>query len=177
MANIMTKRGNLDNIVTYEHICDTVEDMQNIDPHTVTLGSVCIVIKGENDNLEVYIADSNKEWSMLSTNSSEGGDVGIGIHICGNNEYDSITGEPTVEEPLENTFYLVPSSGEDSSNLFNEWIYIDDNWEKFGGGSIDIPEQIQSDWSISDINNKGYIKNKPTIPNISLIDETLTFSI
>ena len=53
MATIMTKRGQLDNVVTYEHICDTVADMANINPSYVTLGSVCIVIKGENDDLEV----------------------------------------------------------------------------------------------------------------------------
>lgn len=164
MANIMTKRGNLDNIVTYEHICDTVADMQNIDPRTATLGSVCIVIKGENDSLEVYIADSNREWNMLSTNSGgSGSDVGVGIHICGNNEYDSTTGQPIVEDPIENQFYLVPSSGSDSSNLFDEWIYINEKWEKFGGGSIDVPEQTQVDWSVKDSTAIDYIKNKPPI--------------
>ena len=159
MANIMTKRGNLDNIVTYEHICDTFEDMQNIDPRTATLGSVCIVIKGENDNLEVYIADSNKEWNMLSTNSSGGSDIGIGIHICENDEYDSITGEPTIEEPIENQFYLVPSSGSDSSNLFDEWIYIDENWEKFGSSGTAV---TNANWTAAS-NENGYIDNKPSI--------------
>lgn len=65
MANIMTKRGSQDNVITYEHYCDTVEDMVNISPEYITLGSICVVIKGENDALELYIADSNRTWNKL----------------------------------------------------------------------------------------------------------------
>ena len=32
IMNIMTKRGTRDNIITYEHICDAMEDLPNIDP-------------------------------------------------------------------------------------------------------------------------------------------------
>lgn len=59
--NVMTKRGSQDNIVTYEHWCDTAEDMANIDPSQITLGSVCVVVSGEL-GIELYIANSNKEW-------------------------------------------------------------------------------------------------------------------
>jgi hypothetical protein len=65
MANIMTKRGSQDNMITYEHYCDTVADMANIDPKYITLGSTCIVIKGENNELTVYIAGSNKQWNPV----------------------------------------------------------------------------------------------------------------
>lgn len=77
MASILTKRGNLDNIVTYEHICDTTADKDNIDPHYVTLGSTCIVINGESGGVEVYIADSNKNWVSIITpsNASSAEDV------------------------------------------------------------------------------------------------------
>lgn len=64
MATIMSKRGQADNINTYEHICDTVADLQNIDPKYITLGSVAIVLKGA-AGLEVYMATSNKEWVNL----------------------------------------------------------------------------------------------------------------
>lgn len=70
MANIMTKRGSEDNVLTYEHICDTKADRDNIDPHYITLGSVCIVLKGES-GLEVYMATSDKEWVPLLINSAE----------------------------------------------------------------------------------------------------------
>ena len=62
--NIMTKRGNLDNAVTYEHICDTTADLNNIDPRYITLGSVAVVLQGDT-GIEIYMATSNKEWVEL----------------------------------------------------------------------------------------------------------------
>lgn len=61
---ITSKRGAQDNIVTYEHICDTTEDLQNINPQYITLGSVAIVLQGD-AGLEIYMATSNKEWIAL----------------------------------------------------------------------------------------------------------------
>lgn len=61
---ITSKRGALDNIVTYEHICDTTEDLQNINPQYITLGSVAVVLQGD-AGLEIYMATSNKEWIAL----------------------------------------------------------------------------------------------------------------
>lgn len=61
---IMSKRGQADNIITYEHICDTVADLASIDPKYITLGSVAIVLKGT-AGLEVYMATSDKEWVNL----------------------------------------------------------------------------------------------------------------
>lgn len=65
MANIMSKRGEMNNVITYEHICDTTEDMDNIDPKYITLGTVCIVLSGNADSLDVYMADSQKQWHLL----------------------------------------------------------------------------------------------------------------
>ena len=65
MAHIMTKRGSIDNIITYEHYCDTVADRDNIDPKYITLGSVCVVVEGESGGLEAYVANSNKEWKEV----------------------------------------------------------------------------------------------------------------
>ena len=62
--NIMSKRGTKDNVVTYEHICDAPEDLNNIDPQYITLGSVAIVLK-DAGGLGVYMATSNKEWVNL----------------------------------------------------------------------------------------------------------------
>ena len=61
----MTKRGSLDNVITYEHYCDTLEDMENISPEYITLGSICVVIKGENNILELYLANSDHTWRKL----------------------------------------------------------------------------------------------------------------
>lgn len=61
----MTRVGSDDNVITYEHYCDTTQDMANIDPKYITLGSICVVVKGTNDELEVYMADSNKNWNAI----------------------------------------------------------------------------------------------------------------
>ena len=63
MASIMSKRGQQDNVVTYEHICDEVTDLANIDKKYATLGSVAIVLK---PRLAVYMADSEGEWIPLN---------------------------------------------------------------------------------------------------------------
>ena len=63
--NTMTKRGSLDNVVTYEHFCDTEADMANISQEFITLGSVCVVLSGENEELDLYIAGSDKQWHKM----------------------------------------------------------------------------------------------------------------
>ena len=68
MAQIITKRGNQDNVVTYEFVCDTTADLQAIESEYVTLGSVAIVIQGDS-GLEVYMANSKKEWVNLASSS------------------------------------------------------------------------------------------------------------
>ena len=47
MASVMTKRGQQDNEITYEHICDKPEDMSKITPAYITLGSICIILEGD----------------------------------------------------------------------------------------------------------------------------------
>ena len=68
MAQIMTKRGNDDNIVTYEFVCDNTADLQAIDPKYVTMGSVATVIEGES-GFEVYMANSRHQWVNLGGDS------------------------------------------------------------------------------------------------------------
>jgi len=60
MAYAMTKQGSLDNCITYEFICDTVADMNAIENRYRTIGTVAIVLSGESEGLEVYIAGSDK---------------------------------------------------------------------------------------------------------------------
>lgn len=71
MAAIMTKRGSVDNVTTYEWICDTAADMANIDRKYITLGSVAVTLDG---GLEVYMANSNKEWINLAGTADGGGE-------------------------------------------------------------------------------------------------------
>ena len=68
MAQIMTKRGQSDNVTTYEFMCDTATDLQAIDPQYITMGSIAVVIDGES-GLEVYMANSHKQWINIGGGS------------------------------------------------------------------------------------------------------------
>lgn len=70
MANKMTKVGQLDNVVTYEHVCDAYEDLANIPKEYVNLGTIALVLHGQSGGLEVYMADSEGEWVTLMSNTS-----------------------------------------------------------------------------------------------------------
>jgi hypothetical protein len=44
MAAIMTKHGNMDNVITYEFVCDSTDDLNTIEPQYITMGSVATVL-------------------------------------------------------------------------------------------------------------------------------------
>ena len=74
-----------------------------------------------------------------SSQSGAGGDVlAEKMYICGVEEYDAVTGLPSIDNPEEGKFYLVPLVSEDENNLFNEFIYKNGNWEKFGSGGVSV---------------------------------------
>lgn len=70
MAYKMTKRGSLDNEVSNEFICDTIEDMNKIESKYRTLGSIAMIISGD-VGFEVYMANSQGEWNSLTGVVSE----------------------------------------------------------------------------------------------------------
>lgn len=133
--HIISKRGNQDNVITYEHICDTQADMASIERQYITLGSVCIVLQGQGGAMEVYMADSSKEWHSIIVNAGADSSAagGLSIHICSAAEVSN--GKPNIEFPLATVLYLVPTSG-DSDNLYDEYIYVNDAWERFGSGQV-----------------------------------------
>ena len=67
MAYKMTKRGSLDNEITNEFFCDTVTDLNAIPSEDINLGSVAVVLEG----MEIYIANSNKEWCSMTPTTEE----------------------------------------------------------------------------------------------------------
>lgn len=142
--HILTKVGNQDNVVTYEHICDTLQDRDNIEKRYITLGSTCLVLSGENDALEVYMADSNKEWHDIAVSGGGGGSGsgGLQLYICTASEVQD--GKPAVEMPLENILYLVP--GGTDGNLYTEYMYVNNNWELFGGATVDLTNYASKQW-------------------------------
>lgn len=64
MAHKMTRRGSLDNVITYEHYCDTIADLAKIDPNEINLGTIALVVEGT-AGLEVYMAKSDKSWVLI----------------------------------------------------------------------------------------------------------------
>ena len=67
MAYVMTKRGQMDNQVANEFMCDTTADLSRIDASEITFGSVAVIL----DTMEVFIANSKKEWKSMTPVSSE----------------------------------------------------------------------------------------------------------
>ena len=67
MAYKMTKSGSLDNETTNEFFCDTSSDLANIPSNLINLGSVAVVL----DGMQVFIANSQKEWKSMTPVSSE----------------------------------------------------------------------------------------------------------
>lgn len=63
--HVTTKVGDQVNVATYEHFCDTAADVKKINPKKITLGSTLVVLQGESDHIEFYIANSNKEWIKM----------------------------------------------------------------------------------------------------------------
>lgn len=74
MAYKMTKRGSLDNEVTNEFFCDTEEDLANIPPRDINLGTVAVVLEG----LQIYIANSKKEWINFIGAAGDGSSTNSG---------------------------------------------------------------------------------------------------
>lgn len=134
MAYAMTKQGSLTNFITYEFICDTVADMNAIETEYRTLGSVAIVLAGES-GMEVYMAGSDKEWNSLTSLGGNAAPPGLTIYICGQNEVSN--GLPDVEEPDDTTLYLIPAQNE-TNNLYEEYVWVNDAWERFGGATLDL---------------------------------------
>lgn len=87
MSNVMIKKGGVDNIATFQHICDTVEDMSAINPKEINLGSICLVVDGD-DGIEIYIANSKKQWKLLSS-------------VGGDSSGDDIPAEPVTADSID----------------------------------------------------------------------------
>lgn len=67
MAYKMTKSGSLDNEITNEFFCDAASDLANIPSNLINLGSIAVVL----DGMQVFIANSKKEWKSMTPVSSE----------------------------------------------------------------------------------------------------------
>lgn len=84
---------------------------------------------------------------------------GFEIVFLTTGKYDPETGIPTILGPQEGTLYLVPS-GQASPDVWTEWLWTGEAWEKFGSSSIDLSNYVQkTDYATSATG--GVIKTEP----------------
>lgn len=115
--NVMTKQGSLDNQVTYEHYCDTKADLENIPKNEITLGTVAVVLKDDDDSMGIYIADSNKEWNSFSSGGSSAEEIELEeLTITENGVYDAEEGKGFNKVTVE------VDSGDEPRDMENELI-------------------------------------------------------
>lgn len=79
------------------------------------------------------------------------------IHICSASEYDAETRMPTIANPNDKTFYLVPTEDGTSPDLFTEWVYVNGAWEMFGSASVDLTDYVKNT-DIGTISKGGVFK-------------------
>lgn len=65
------------------------------------------------------------------------------LHPLTEGEYDPVTRIPTITDPDDSTFYLVPAADPVSPDLFVEWVYINDNWEMFGSATVEAVSDVR----------------------------------
>ena len=63
MAYKLTKRGSLDNEITNEFWCDTIDDRDAIPTSDINLGTIAVVLKPA---IQIFIADSSKQWNSMT---------------------------------------------------------------------------------------------------------------
>ena len=59
--NILLKDGAIVNRESYQHLCDTPEDLQNIPQNQIHFGTLAYIISTG----ELYIANSDNEWQVV----------------------------------------------------------------------------------------------------------------
>lgn len=64
--------------------------------------------------------------------------------VLSSSQYD-LTRKPIIDDPEEGVIYLVPN-GDDGDNTFDEWMYLNDSFEKIGSSTANIlPDVTASD--------------------------------
>ena len=107
----------------YEFIADSTEDLQHL-PSWCAMGSSCYII----NEPSVYIKNGKRQWvqqqglASSQQQSSGGGNVSFSNKI--------VNSLPAAGEI--GVIYFVPNNNNEESNLYDEYIYINNKWEKLG---------------------------------------------
>ena len=61
--------------------------------------------------------------------------------------------KPSVEDIKTNIIYLIPKENSDNENIYDEWIYINNNWELIGTTEINLDNYYNSNYIDNKIND------------------------
>lgn len=89
-----------------------------------------------------YVMNTPGNTNRAVLSSMLDGVDGLKIYICTSEEYDATSKTPIIEKPNTSLIYLVPTS-EESGDLFDEFIWTGEVWERFGAGSVNVPNPIE----------------------------------
>lgn len=158
----------------------------------ITIGKVENLNPNENPYVikEGTIENPIFNFGLVKGDKGDKGDPGepgtnMEIHICSITEYDVETRMPTIINPNDKTFYLVPTKDGISPDLFTEWVYINGAWEIFGSTKIDLSRYLTdvtvngnsvvtngvAEISIEDAADYERLQNLPSIEGVTLIGD------
>lgn len=145
------RQGDTDSAYKIECVVDNLSDLSGL-PLDWLPGSKCLVL----EDSSTWVLNNNKKWTHWSSQSSSSG--------CSKDELDKFIAEAVkqsnlyTDEKISNlklfdiilvdslpitdikshTIYLVPVTFTTSNNVYNEYIYINNNWELIGNTSFNF---------------------------------------
>ena len=134
----------------------------------VPIGSKVLCVEDSN----TYILFNKNEW-VLEPTAVIDIDAKIADAIQNINSFETAVVEALPQEGQSNTFYFVTSGNNEENQSYDEYLYLNGNWEKIGssGGTTITPEQ--PDWEETDTTSLSYIKNKPFYETSELTENTI----
>ena len=111
------------------------------------------------------IGDTDKLWSADKIATELSNIESMHIHICTSGEYNEQR-VPTIQNPDPNTIYLVP--GGVSSNLYVEWIYVNNAWETLGSAQQDLSDYARKTDTVLNTTLSRGRKANTTVGNNSM---------
>ena len=130
----------------------------------------------ENDLLTGYLTEAeissnyyNKDEIITNVLSSYMTDVEVSQAIQNSQHIkkEIVNTLPEIQNALQNTIYMVSNSTSLSSNIYDEYMVINNNWERLGNTAIDIT-------NYANLNNENTFLNDQTISGDLTVNDTIT---
>lgn len=72
--------------------------------------------------------------------SSTPGQTNLTFVVLNVGQYNEVTRQPEIPDPLENVIYFVPDTSSTDDNIYIEWIYVNNKWDRLGSPSMSVNE-------------------------------------